>query len=105
MGEDYRDYALIRLDGENWRGKGESDNELTVNRNDRFDSWDGWKKFNKDGYDCVISFAVKGDQITVKTENYGIEVIDVTTVLDGMTDIYAALTGDQVAITGIRIIK
>ena len=105
MGEDYRDYALIRLDGENWKGEGESDNELTVNRNDRFDNWDGWKKFNRDGYDCVISFAVKGDQITMKTENYGIEVIDVTTILDGMTDIYVALTGDQVALTGIRIIK
>lgn len=104
-GDDYKDYALIRVDGENWSVDGDADNEIVVNRNDKFDNWDGWKKFNKDGYECVISFAVKGDQITVKTENYGIEVINTTTIRDGMTDIYAALTGDQVALTGIRVIR
>ena len=50
-----------------------------------------------------MHFERKGDTITVTTENLGIFVKNITTVLDGKEAIYVALTGDQVALTNIRI--
>lgn len=46
-GENYVEYALIRLDGETWRSKEVADNELIVTRQ-HFDGWDHWKKVNRD---------------------------------------------------------
>ncbi|MBO4637834.1 MAG: HD domain-containing protein [Clostridiales bacterium] len=103
QGDDYRDYALVRLDGENWTGNGEADNALTVTKTEDFIDWDHWKKTNKDGYDCEISLERKGNVIIANTENDGISIRNITTVLDGMEDIYIALTGDQCALTNIRI--
>ena len=45
----------------------------------------------------------KGNVVTVTTENQGIAIKSVTTILAETGDIYAALTGDQCAITNIRI--
>ena len=60
---------------------------------------------NKEGIDCQVTFEREGDSVTVTTENLGIFVKNVTTVLDGSKKLYAALTGDQCAITNIKIIK
>ena len=104
-GKDYRDYALVRLDGETWKGEGESDDQLTIEKTDEFKSWEDWKSYNRKGYDCTVRFGRQGNVITVDTVNYGIVIHNVTTVLDGKNDIYAALSGDQCALTGIRISK
>ena len=51
FGEDYREYALIRLDGENWEAEGTAENNLTVNMSDDFKGWDEWKEANREsGY-------------------------------------------------------
>ena len=99
------DYALVRLDGETWKGEGESDDQLTIEKTDEFKSWEDWKSYNRKGYDCTVRFGRQGNVITVDTVNYGIVIHNVTTVLDGKNDIYAALSGDQCALTGIRISK
>ena len=104
-GKDYRDYALVRLDGETWKGEGESDDQLTIEKTDEFKSWEDWKSYNRKGYDCTVRFGRQGNVITVDTVNYGIVIHNVTTVLDGKNDIYAALSGDQCALTDIRISK
>ena len=104
-GENYREYALIRIDGENWNGDADAENKLATNRTDEFVDWDHWKKMNKEGIDCQVTFEREGDSVTVTTENLGIFVKNVTTVLDGSKKLYAALTGDQCAITNIKIIK
>lgn len=102
-GGDYREYALIRLDGENWHGENLAENKLIVTKTEDFHNWDDWKKTNKEGFDVTVHFERKGDTITVTTENLGIFVKNITTVLDGKEAIYVALTGDQVALTNIRI--
>ena len=52
---------------------------------------------------CVFSFAREGNTITTTTENMGIYIKNVTTIDDNTTDVYAAITGDQVALTNTRI--
>lgn len=100
--DDYREYALIRLDGEN-TAKGEyADSRMSVNR-EYFGGWDAWKEANKKGYDCTIYFRRRKNKITITTENAGVSIKNVTTVTDGHSDIYLALTGDQCAMTDIRI--
>ena len=46
-----------------------------------------------------------GHVITMQTENLGIAIHSVTTVLDDVQDVYVALTGDQCAITNIRVTR
>ena len=105
-GEGYREYALVRLNGEDWETGGIVPNRTTVVREDSFGGWDAWKKGNKEGYDCTVAFAREGNRITVTTSNLGLSVKNVTTLSDrllGEGTVYAALTGDQCALTNIRI--
>ena len=102
-GEDYREYALIRFDGESWDDETRAENELLVTRKDDFEGWEAWKHLNKEGINCFVSFERKGDRITVNTENLGLAIKNTTTIKDGTREIYAAITGDQCAITDIRI--
>ena len=104
-GASYRDLALMRIDGECWECDPECDTTPCVSKNDGFEGWDAWKKYNMAGFDCTVAFAVDGRKITVSTENAGI-MVKMTAVMPENINgtIYAALTGDQVAITNIRIV-
>ena len=102
-GEGYREYALIRLDGENWEAQQIAENKLIVNMSDEFKGWEAWKEANKDGFDCTVSFKRDDNKIITTTENLGIGLNVTTTVFDHPYEIYVALTGDQCAITNIRI--
>lgn len=101
-GEGYNEYALIRLDGENWE-EGKAINDLLVNIERNFAGWDVWKEENKKGIDCEFTFHREGDKITTSTENLGITITNVTTIPNPDEPIYVALTGDQCAIMNIRI--
>ena len=101
-GEDYQEFSLVRLDGEYWQGEHLADNELNVNRQD-FKSWDDWRKHNLDGYECTITFSREGKRIVSCTENAGIAIRNITEVKVEPEEIYVALSGDQVALTDIRI--
>ena len=52
-----------------------------------------------------MSFAREKNRITVCTKNLGLEVTNVTTLPETEENrtVYAALTGDQCALTNIRI--
>ena len=102
-GENFIEYALIRIDGENWEAMGTAKNKLIVNKDDDFDGWDVWKEANKNGFDCTVTFSRKDDQIVILTENYGIGIKNTTTIIEKRDDVYVALSGDQIAITNIRI--
>ncbi len=104
-GDDYREYALVRLDGENWEALGRADNKLIVNIRDDFEGWEAWKEQNKKGMECSVKFERMGNKITLTTENFGVYIRNVLTVTDGMKDVYVCLTGDQCALTDIRIRK
>ena len=104
-GPDYREYAVVRLNGEDWDPDGEATNRTTVHRDTDFRGWNAWKQSNKEGYDCKVAFARNGGQITVSTKNLGLDVRNITTLpeADANGTVYAALTGDQCVLTNIRI--
>ena len=102
-GREYREFALIRLDGENWHTDDQVTNETQVHMTDAFPGWEKWKSRQKDGIDCSIVLRREGDSVVLRTENLGISIHSVVTVRGFTGEIYAALTGDQCAITDIHI--
>ena len=101
-GSNYKEFALMRLDGETWKAGNDADCSLLVDRHD-FAGWDDWKAANKKGYDCTITFKRDGNKIIAQTENIGISVKSTTEIKIDVDEIYVALSGDQVALTNIRI--
>ena len=104
-GPNYREYSLIRLDGENWAPGDYSTNKTNINYTDEFTDWEAWKEVNKAGLDVEASFEKTGNLITLITKNKGIEIHNVTKISETPETVYIALTGDQCAITNIRISK
>lgn len=97
-----REYGLVRLDGEYWDGVGVK-NEMTMLKKDDFAGWENWKKTNKEGIDVVVTFKRQRNRITVTTENLGLYIENTTVLPEDAHDVYVALSGDQCAITNIRI--
>ena len=102
-GEGYAEHALVRLDGEYWAPDGSIRNQMQVTRRDDFLGWEGWKEKNKQGYECVVTFDRRDEEVTMITENLGIRIRNIT-YIDKHKDLYIALTGDQCALTDIRIV-
>ena len=103
-GEDYTEYLLLRLDGESWEAGDKATNNLIVDRHD-FDGWDEWKKANMEGYDCTVTFERNDRKIVTRTINNGISIKNISTINTDVKTIYVSLTGDQCALTNIRIEK
>ena len=103
-GPGFREFVLIRPDGENWESDEGAGNRIMVNMNNDFGGWDEWKKRNKKGMDYTFSLKKEGNKVTVNTLNLGLQVISITEIKDDTVDkLYLAITGDQVALTDIRI--
>ena len=102
-GKNYQDLAFMRFDGEFWETDPHCSVVLNVNKDESFEGWDAWKRFNQDGYEATVKFKVEGDKITIITENAGIALRNVAVITGVGRPIYAAITGDQVVITQIRI--
>ena len=78
--------------------------KFSIKKKEEFPGWEKWKKVNQKGMDCEVSLEKRSDKIIMKTENLGIS-IENTTILKGeKAKVYVALTGDQVALTDIRIL-
>lgn len=101
-GQGYKEYAFIRLDGEYWDEAEGAKNELIV-KDDEFIGWNSWKDENKTGIDCEVDFDCRSDRVIVSTSNLGLYIKSTTVFSEGGEQIYAAITGDQVAVTNIRI--
>ena len=101
-GENYVEFSLLRLDGETWESGYVADNQIIVDRQD-FDGWESWKNYNREGYECTVTFKRDGNKIISTTENNGITIKNITEVKVETEEIYVALSGDQVALTNIRI--
>ena len=104
FGPDYREYDLIKLDGEEDGDKEYVTNRFKMKKKEEFPGWESWKEKNKEGLEYEVSVEKKGNRIKVKTSNLGIELENITTVLDDPDKVYVALSGDQVALTDIRLI-
>ncbi len=103
FGENYKDYLLMRLDGECWEGDPDCNLTPMVIRNDDFEGWDAWKEYNSKGFDCAVTFERHDNDVTIRTENSGIIQKNTASITNGNDSIYVALTGDQTTITNIRI--
>lgn len=62
---------------------------------------DRWMSASTQGIE--VSLEKKGNRDILKTENLGINIENITTVTDDKSTVYVALSGDQVALTDIRI--
>lgn len=102
-GRDYREYALIKLNGENGGENAFSKNSFTMKKSDAFPGWDVWKETNRRGMECEVGFIKRKKSVTLVAENLGIYIENTSVIDDGLDTVYAALTGDQCAITDIRI--
>ena len=102
-GPNYHEYDLIKLSGENNGTNDLAQVRFTMKKLDTFPGWEVWKEANKEGLECEISVEKKKNQIHLKTQHLGISMESTTTILDERDRIYLALTGDQVALTDIRI--
>ena len=101
-GEGYRQYLLLRLDGENWDSNEHVSNEITIDHTKQFPDWNAWKDANKQGLDWEILIRHSSNCIEIETETLGISIFSKSTILDEADDLYIALTGDQCALTDIH---
>lgn len=104
-GKGYKEYAFIKLNGEDDGSNEFAENHFTMRKSDSFGDWSAWKDGNKEGFECTVNFVRSRNRLHLTTENLGIHVENETLILDGSEDVYAALTGDQCALTDIRIKK
>ena len=102
-GAGYREYALLRLDGESWEADECADDKISVVQEDSFEGWNVWKEKNKQGFDCTVEIKHSKNQIMIRTENLGISIESIVRINDRTEGLYVALTGDQCAISNIRI--
>lgn len=102
-GPGYREYNLIKLNGEDQGDKEYAKNNFVMKKLPKFPGWDKWKEINKEGMEVELYLEKKGDRVTLKTENLGISIENTTTVTDDKHKVYVSLSGDQVALTDIRI--
>ena len=104
-GAGYREFLLVRLDGENWESDDHVENNVHVEHTRAFESWNAWKERNKQGLDCAADIWRDGRHIRISTETIGISILADTNILDDVDELYVGLTGDQCAITNIRVQK
>ncbi|MCR5404507.1 MAG: HD-GYP domain-containing protein [Butyrivibrio sp.] len=104
-GDNFREYLLLRLDGENWDSDAHVSNDVKVTQEPSFEGWNFWKDGNKKGFDCAVRIMRENNAISIYTENLGISIHSVTTILDEVEDVYVALTGDQCVLTNICIYR
>ena len=103
FGENYHEYAHLKLNGENeWQGD-YAENSAQITRQDDFDSWEKWEDRNKAGTLCSVSFSRKGNRIVTTTTCAGLVLKNITTILEKPEEVYFSLSGDQCALTDIRI--
>lgn len=102
-GKNYREYALIKYDGETNDSNRFAENSFIMKKTENFKSWEEWESQNKAGYESQIEFFKNGNEVTLRTQNKGIFIQNTSKIKDGSKEIYVALSGDQVALTDIRI--
>ncbi len=101
-GADYHEYEMIKLNGENNGSNEYADSHFVLKKED-FEGWDAWMEKNQSGMECEISFQRRGSRIIMTTDNMGISIHETVTLKEDVKDVYVSLTGDQCALTDIRI--
>jgi len=102
-GKNYREFALIKMNGESESSDENSENKIVVKKTEEFTDWENWENKNSEGVDCEVFFERSDNRITVFTENAGLTIRNTTVIKDHPATVYAALSGDRCALTTIRI--
>ena len=102
-GDNYRELGLIRMDGESREVGGNIENNIEVTMTDKFKGWEAWKEESKKGIDVEVTVRKRGNDIVLTTENLGLSIKNTTTVNIYFPMIYIAISGDQCAVTDIRV--
>lgn len=102
-GVNYLEYSLTRYDGECWASSDFAKANASVSKTIDYIDWNAWKKQLKEGADCVITFKREGSRVTFATESGGLSLISVTEISGDFSELYVSLSGDQCAITDIKI--
>lgn len=103
-GPNYREFTLVRLEGEVWSECEGFINISSTSKGESFENWNTWKQRNKAGVDCRLNISHKGDSVYLEVENTGLTITNQTKLTDDVEYVYCFLTGDQCAITDIHII-
>ncbi len=102
-GANYREYTMIKLNGENDEISEFAINRFVMKKKEGFTGWDDWKAANRKGMECSITISKSGNRVTLTTENMGIYIENTAVFNESVPEnLYVALTGDQVALTDIR---
>ncbi len=104
-GEGFLEYLLLRLNGENWESDEHVENKVQFRHTEAFSDWNVWKEKNKEGLDYTVRIERIENKIIIETETLGVAIRSVTTINEYKNDVYIALTGDQCAITNIRVFR
>lgn len=102
-GPNYKEYALIKLNGEISTEDEQTENKFAMKKLENFPGWDSWKEINKVGLECSLLVARRGKNIVLSTENLGISIENTTIIKEPPDEVYICLTGDEIALTDIRI--
>lgn len=102
-GQNYLEYALVQMTGELKSDSTLATNDPVVKKTREFKNWDTWKEKNKKGMECHISFRINGDSLEMAIENSDFRIKNSTMFLLMPDKLYFTITGDQCAITDIRI--
>ena len=102
-GKNYREYAMIKFDGEENGSNENAENTFLMKKTEIFPGWEEWEELCKAGYECQIDFMKNGSEVMLRTQNKGIYIQNTTKVRDGNKAIFVAFSGDQVALTDIII--
>ena len=103
FGKNYKEYAMVKINGEVSQDEGCAENDFEMKKGSDFQGFNAWKEANKEGIECTVELSRKGNKIRLITENLGVSIQNTTTIKDGDGKVYVALTGDQVALTDIRV--
>ena len=104
-GEGYREFLLLRLDGESWDSDAHAKNDARIDHTHQFPGWNVWKDANKQGIDWEVLIRRDGNCVEMETETLGISIFNQTTIMDEVDELYIALTGDQCALTDIHLVR
>ena len=106
-GEDYCEYALIKLDGESGGSNLFAENRFEMKKKTFFKDWNEWKSANRNGLEYEVDFHRRGNIVTVSTETLGLYIQNTTIIKNDARnapkEVYVALTGDKCALTDIRL--
>lgn len=104
-GKNYEEIVSVRLDGEAWSENKEVTNYTSVSKDDSFDNWSIWKQKNKAGVNCRLVISRKEEGLYLLVEDSGLTTVNQTKLAKNIDNIYCYFTGDQCAITDVRIEK